>query len=248
MMYLVIDEGNTRIKIAVFNQRELIEIQLSDVDSFMEHYLLLCGKHKFEAAILSSVTDKTLEIYNELPIAQKFNLDSTTPLPFKNLYQTPETLGVDRLALVMAAYVKYRGKNTLIIDAGTCITYDFLNDAGEYLGGAISSGVQMRLDAMSHFTQKLPKLKLEDSGVSLIGQTTKHAMQSGVFNGTVFEMNGVIQTYEQNFDKVNTILTGGDANFLCKPLKNSIFVNPNFLLEGLNEVLIYQLKHETKFK
>ena len=206
-MYLVIDEGNTRIKMAVFNQTALVEVRLTNIDSFCADYSLLCHKYKFEASILSSVTDRTIQLYNELSIEHKYSLDHTTPLPFKNLYKTPQTLGVDRLALTTGAYIKHKGENTLVIDAGTCITYDFLNSDGEYLGGAISPGIQMRFKAMSHFTQKLPELKLNEGIINVTGQSTEEAMQSGVFNGMVFEINGVIQTYEQNFKKVNIILT-----------------------------------------
>ncbi len=247
-MNLIIDEGNTRIKLAIFDQDQLVDLELTDVGSFKKDIDFLIRKHPIKSAVLSSVTDEILDFFDELVLFNKVLLSNKTSLPFKNLYKTPDTLGVDRLALATAAYQKYKKQNVLVIDAGTCITYDFINNKGEYLGGAISPGLQMRFNGMSHFTQKLPQLTLNKSFFKLIGESTEASMMSGVFNGIVFEIEGTIKSYQHKFKNVNVILTGGDANFLCKPLKNSIFVNPNFLLEGLNEVLTYQLKHETKFK
>ncbi|WP_010135291.1 type III pantothenate kinase [Ochrovirga pacifica] len=247
-MHLIIDEGNTRIKLAIFYKKKLQEIVQTTSELCEIRLNELLERYTINGAILSSVTDQTLTVFNKLPIAQKVILTSETPVPFTNAYKTPKTLGVDRIALVMAACQQYSQNNTLVIDAGTCVTYDFIDKDAIYMGGAIAPGLQMRFSAMHQYTQKLPALDVPKEKVSFIGQSTKECLESGVVNGMVFEMEGAIQQYQQQFGKVNVILTGGDANFLCKQLKNSIFVNQNFLLEGLNEVLTYQNKDEAKFK
>ncbi|NJB82261.1 type III pantothenate kinase [Wenyingzhuangia aestuarii] len=247
-MNLIIDEGNTRIKLAVFDGNKMLDLEQVNFDSCEKVIQELITKYAFKGAIVSSVTDKILEIFNSLPIKNKIILSHTTPIPFKNLYKTPKTLGVDRIALTTGAYIKYPNQNCLVIDAGTCITYDFINENGCYLGGAISPGIEMKFKSMHLFTQKLPQLSVKEEFVSLEGETTEASMYSGVLNGTMFEIAGMINSYEQKYGIVNIILTGGDAKFLCKQLKNSIFVNPNFLLEGLNEVLTYQSTDEAKKK
>lgn len=240
-MNLVIDEGNSRIKLAVFCESQLVDYKVSNVSLFEKEIYLLLNKHNIESAIISSVTDKVLKIFLLLALENKIVLDKKVPLPFKNLYKTPNTLGVDRLALATAAFNKFNHKNTLVIDAGTCITYDFINDEGEYLGGGISPGIQMRFNAMNHFTEKLPQISTWSTSINLVGDSTNNSMFSGVIYGTVFEVDGMIAEYTKKYRNINVILTGGDANFLFKKLKNSIFVNLNFLLEGLNDILTYQL-------
>jgi len=239
-MNLIIDEGNTRIKIAVFENGNMIDFKSVSFISCQEEINKYILKYKFNNAIVSSVTDKILDYFALLDIEFKYILSYKLPVPFKNLYKTPNTLGVDRIALIARAYIKYPNENCLVIDTGTCITYDFINNKGEYIGGAISPGIEMRFKSMHEFTQKLPQLSVKEEMACLEGTTTETSMYSGVVNGTVFEILGMINSYEQKYGVVNIILTGGNANLLCKQLKNSIFVNPNFLLEGLNEVLTYQ--------
>uniref|UniRef100_UPI0030D97038 type III pantothenate kinase n=1 Tax=uncultured Salegentibacter sp. TaxID=259320 RepID=UPI0030D97038 len=142
----------------------------------------------------------------------------------------------DRLALVAAGALKYQNKNLLVIDAGTCITFDFKNDKNEYLGGAISPGLQMRLKALHNFTAKLPLVKLEEN-ITLIGDSTKNSILSGVLNGVAAELDGIIDRYKADYKYLTIILTGGDSQILSKRVKNGIFANPNFLLEGLNYIL-----------
>ncbi|HSM63616.1 MAG TPA: type III pantothenate kinase, partial [Gillisia sp.] len=149
---------------------------------------------------------------------------------------TPKTLRNDRIAVRSAACKTYPTQNVLVIDAGTCITFDFKNAENRYLGGAISPGLQMRFQAMHTFTENLPLLEPEDE-VELIGNTTVKSMQSGVVTGIIAEIEGVISRYSSQFEDLKIILTGGDSQFLCKRLKNSIFANSNFLLEGLNYIL-----------
>lgn len=239
-MNLIIDEGNTFVKIAVFDRSKMIDFKKVSGISCQEEIDKWIVKYKFKNAIVSSVTGKTLNLFRELDIEFKHLLSYKLPVPFKNLYKTPKTLGVDRIALMAGAYAKYPSKNCLVIDAGTCITYDFIDCKGNYRGGAISPGIEMRFKSMCVFTEKLPQLSLKEEIVCLEGLTTESSMYSGVVNGTVFEIQGMINSYEQKYGNVNIILTGGNANLLCKQLKNGIFVNRNFLLEGLNEVLTYQ--------
>ena len=165
-------------------------------------------------------------------------LNSETKLPFKNLYKTPKTLGVDRIALVCASVEQFPDKNVLIIDAGTCITYDFINTKNEYLGGAISPGIRLRYQSLHNLTANLPLLETEMPENS-IGNSTASSIHSGVVFGILKEIDGVIEDYQEKYSDLTVILTGGDAYFLSKQLKNSIFANSNFLLEGLNFILEY---------
>ena len=162
----------------------------------------------------------------------------STKIPFKNSYATPKTLGMDRVALATAAFYQNSGANTLVIDAGTCITYDMMNDYGEYLGGAISPGLRMRYSALHEYTAKLTLLEPQDI-LDIIGNSTNASIHSGVLNGICREIDGVIGQYQSRFEDLTVILTGGDAQILSKRLKNTIFANSNFLLEGLNYLLEY---------
>ena len=167
-------------------------------------------------------------------------LSSATNVPFVNLYKTPTTLGVDRIALVVGAVNEFPKKNTLIIDAGTCITFDFVNSKSEYLGGAISPGIKMRFDSLNHFTANLPLLEKEEVN-DFIGKNTKESINAGVVNGVIQEIDGVINQYKKKYLDLTVVLTGGDTNFLAKQLKSSIFANQNFLLQGLNTILIFNI-------
>ena len=156
--------------------------------------------------------------------------------PFVNLYETPSTLGVDRLALVSAAAAQYPNKNVLIIDSGSCITYDFLDHKNCYLGGAISPGLEMRYKALNNFTAKLPFLDMK-TPKSLTGNTTNSSIHAGVVRGTLFEIEGFIASYRKEYEDLTIILTGGNAHFLRDSLKSGIFANSNFLMEGLHYLL-----------
>ena len=189
-------------------------------------YALLCNPHKKDY----------IQKLQKIPFF--IVLDSSTKVPFKNLYSSPTTLGIDRIALAAAAVSLYPQKNTLIIDAGTCITYDFVNLKSEYLGGAISPGIDIRYQSLHHYTSKLPKL-IKSEAHNLIGTSTSEAIHSGVINGVIHEIEGVIRQYELDFHDLTIVLTGGDTKFLFKQLKNSIFANQNFLLHGLNKILTF---------
>jgi type III pantothenate kinase len=240
-MNLIVDIGNTRIKIAVFNGDELIYNEVITKDIFVETALKLVKNFNCKNAIISSVGIlKKNEIEQIKSKIQVIELNSTTKIPFINKYATPKTLGVDRIALVAAAVSKYKNQNTLIIDAGTCITFDFVTNEKIFLGGAISPGIEMRYKALNKFTKKLPLLKPKES-IDLIGTSTETCIHSGVVNGVISEIDSVITKYRKKNKDLTVVLTGGDVNFLSNKLKNGIFANPIFLLEGLNSILTYNL-------
>jgi type III pantothenate kinase len=157
------------------------------------------------------------------------------------LYKTKNTLGHDRIALVSAAAIDFPDQNTLIIDTGTCITYDFKNSENEYLGGGISPGIQMRFKSLNSQTSKLP-LSTINLDYKLIGDDTNSSINSGVVHGVISEINGIINQYQERFKNIKIILTGGDSNFLLKKIKNTIFADQNFLLKGLNYLLEDNIK------
>ena len=238
-MNLIVDAGNTRVKLAVFEKDTLVEVIFIDVNELLSEIKKILKKYKITAGILSNVgfiaEYKMQKLQN---LVNLLVLSSFTNVPFNNLYETVETLGVDRIALVAAAVKKYAKRNILIIDAGTCITFDFVNDQSEYLGGAISPGIEMRYKALHDFTSKLPLLE-KKIAQNFIGMNTNESINSGVVNGVINELEGVISEYKNKYSDLTVVLTGGDTNFLAKQLKSSIFANQNFLLEGLNEILIF---------
>lgn len=239
-MNLVIDIGNTSVKAGVFGGEKLVVHKTFQLEDFQEVIISLFLEYKkLERAIVSSVgrLPKKDLIFLKKKI-KTLILDHKTTIPFKNLYSTPKTLGVDRIALIAAAVFQNKGQNVLIIDAGTCITYDFKNKNEEYLGGAISPGIHLRYLSLHQYTAKLPKLSLAATD-QLTGDSTVSAMHSGVVHGVIYEINGVIEEYCNIYGDLTVILTGGDAHFLSKRLKNSIFATSNFLLEGLNYILAF---------
>ncbi|TYP97881.1 type III pantothenate kinase [Tenacibaculum adriaticum] len=238
-MNLIIDVGNTRVKAAVFEKDSLIELFVFEKSKIVSEIKKIISNHKISSAIISSVAKlsdfKLQKLHQILDLVE---LSHQTKVPFKNKYATPKTLGVDRIALASAGVRKYPNKNILIIDAGTCVTFDFVNKKGEYLGGAISPGIKMRYNALHNYTAKLPLLEAS-TPESYIGNNTNNSIHSGVVNGICNEIDGVINQYKEEFGDLTVVLTGGDTNFLAKQLKNGIFANPNFVLEGLHTILIY---------
>lgn len=232
-MHLVIDIGNTLIKIGLFEKDNLhIHATFSHLE--FEHEMLFLKKnYNISNVILSSVGKLSVEqLEKVLTLFECHILSFQSQLPFINKYQTPQTLGVDRIALAASAVEKFPNTNVLVIDAGTCITYDFVSETREYLGGAIAPGIQSRYKALHDYTAKLPLLEKEIPE-NFIGNNTNTSIHSGVVNGTAREIDGIIDQYSTYYEKLTVVLTGGDAEFLAKQLKNSIFVRPFFLLEGL---------------
>ncbi len=238
-MNLIIDVGNTRVKLALFQDTTLVQSVISSYKTVEKNILSWLKKNEISNVIISSVGNSNV-IYNELFSTKNvISLDHNTNIPFINKYKSPKTLGVDRIALVSAAATQFAKENVLIIDAGTCITYDILTKKNDYLGGAISPGINIRYKSLNDYTANLPLLEINK--FSLTGKTTNESIQSGVLNGVVQEIDGVINQYLKKYPNLTVVLTGGDANFLAKKLKSSIFANPNFLLEGLNSILIHNL-------
>ena len=237
-MNLIIDVGNTLAKLAVFKNLEIVHKKEVEVNNLLEAVKDIQEKYKLiNRAIISSVgkLDESVVEYINIQF-HLLLLNAQTKLPFKNLYKTPKTLGVDRIALVSASIQQYSNKNVLIIDAGTCITYDFINNKNEYLGGAISLGIRMRYESLNNLTANLPLLKTKHPN-DIVGNTTASSIHSGIIIGILKEIDGAINDYQQKYSDLTVILTGGDANFLSKQLKSSIFAHSNFLLEGLNFIL-----------
>ncbi|KAB8154363.1 type III pantothenate kinase [Kordia sp. TARA_039_SRF] len=240
-MNLIVDAGNTYVKVAVFQKDNMLfcesfkkEVFQKKIEKILQEYATI------DRMITSSVTtlsDDTKQFLQNLRI-QVHTLTHQTKVPFQNTYATPETLGVDRIALVVAAVTQYPKQNVLVIDAGTCITYDFKTDKEVYLGGGISPGIQLRYKTLNLLTANLPLLapKMPEN---YIGNSTENAIHSGVSVGVITEIDGIIDRYKEQFEHLTVILTGGDTNFLAKRLKNTIFANSKFLLQGLNNVLEY---------
>ena len=239
-MNLVIDIGNSFTKYAIFDNRQLVYFDTSESAIFVTQIKQLFEAYpKIQRAVISAVGPLQNKEKEIMALFCKVHvLSHASKVPFKNSYASPSTLGMDRIALATSAFYQYPRKNVLVIDMGTCVTYDFVNDAGEYRGGAISPGLNMRYKAMHLQTDKLPLLQPEEL-LDFVGNSTASSMHSGVINGLTLELDGVISQYHARFHDLTVILTGGDSQFFVKRLKNSIFANSKFLVEGLNYLLEY---------
>jgi len=230
-MNLCIDIGNTRTKLSIFDENRLIK-QFTPGEDSWENYPV-------SKAILSITGKKDVHLLNRLDEKNipYIILSSKLDLPFKVRYASPDSLGPDRIALVAGALQQAEG-NLLIIDAGTCITYDFVNERREYLGGGISPGLRIRYQALHNYTSKLPLLQPPGETPELTGNDTVSSIHSGVFLGTIKEIEGMAGEYRSRFPDVKIILTGGDAPRLANSLKISIFAHIKFLQAyGLNDIL-----------
>jgi type III pantothenate kinase len=242
-MNLIIDIGNTFVKIFVFETNKIIHFQQNRTNEKIRNPEYFYEIQGIRHAIVSSVSEISEEISN---ILKKINgnviiLDQNTPIPIKNLYKTPETLGKDRLAGIVGAYNIYKQQNVLAIDAGTAIKFDLINKHAEYIGGNISPGLDMRFRALNYFTKKLPLLQKKDSN-PLLGTSTEEAIVAGVQNGLVFEIEAYIDKLKADFENLKIILTGGDTFFFAHQLKNTIFAEPNLVAIGLNYILQYNVE------
>jgi type III pantothenate kinase len=241
---IIIDLGNTLFKVAVFDNDSMVSLEIFKSGSFSELTTYLKTFPSGNYCILSSVIavplalKKLLQDYFTL-----FLLDAGTPLPIKNLYKTPDTLGKDRVAAAVAAWNTHPDNDILVIDAGTAITIDLVNKHGEFTGGAISPGLDMRFKALHNFTGQLPLVKKQNIGY-LAGQTTEESIRSGVINGIVAEIDGIIDKYKELYPGLIIIFGGGDSNFLLKRLKNSIFALPNPVLNGLHLILKHNIENK----
>lgn len=226
------DFGNTRLKAAVFIDENFTE-EIILPDDKTANIEKLLEQHQPQNTILSSVINHNEDIENLLTQKTTFHkLSHFTKTNFTTPVGKPETIGADRLALSSAAVRFYPGKNNLVISLGSCITYNFINQYNQFLGGSISPGMDMRFKAMQLFTAKLPEVK-KDWNFPLIGYDTKTNMQSGVIAGMCFEIDGFINAYAVKYGNFNAVLTGGDTSYFAGQLKNKIFADPYFLFKGL---------------
>lgn len=235
-MNLIIDQGNTLTKLAVFDQGNLVNRIV--LEAFNSQVILeLLHNYPIRAAIVSDVRG-TGEPFTQLlsPHAYCLCLKADTPLPLKLDYDTPQTLGSDRIAASLGAWSHFPGQDILVIQAGTCLTYDLVTSDFTYRGGAIAPGLEMRFKALHTFTAKLPLLNKKDI-YFLNGKNTRDSILSGVINGSVAELDGIIERYQQNHPNLKVVMTGGDTFFFDKKLKNRIFAIDNLVLTGLNLIL-----------
>ncbi|TAF46619.1 MAG: type III pantothenate kinase [Sphingobacteriales bacterium] len=245
MNNLVIDIGNTFTKIAVFNGDSMINFAKAE-DINAPDYNAICQKYNIDKIIVSSVTDKTTQKLSALAKKKEILFfNSLTTSPIHNHYQSPKTLGNDRMAAVVGAKKLFPENPVLVIDAGTCITYDYADAQSNYYGGSISLGLNMRLIALHKQTKKLPLVTFDNNFDAMYGANTTQSILSGVINGTIAEVTQFINHYFRLYADVKIILCGGDAAFFDTRLKNSIFAHqiicePHLVLIGLNKLLNYQ--------
>ena len=231
---VAIDVGNTFFKIGVFEKGKLKGI----VKRVKEEEITgLLEKLKPNKVIISNVGKEKTALANFLKARYELViLNYKTKIPIINLYKTPKDLGADRLAAVIGANYLYPKNGSLVIDMGTCITYDFITQKKEYLGGSISPGVQMRFRALHQFTANLPQIT-SIKKTTLTGTTTTSSIMSGVINGVISEIEGIISKYKQKTRLFNVILCGGDAKNFESLINHRIFVLQNLVLYGLNTIL-----------
>jgi len=238
-MNLVIDSGNTRFKVGIFVGDLLIQKEFFTQPQELKKFLT---ENFFENILVSSVNYNAIEILSWSTCSgKKIILTADLQLPIKLAYSTPQTLGVDRIAAACGAQHQFPKQDCLVIDAGTCINYEFLDRDENYRGGGISPGIAMRFEAMHTFTSKLPLVKSIPEA-NLIGDSTETCMQSGVLNGVIAEVNGIIDQYKLMYPDIRVILCGGDHSFFENRLKHPIFVAPDLVFNGLNRILLYHVE------
>jgi type III pantothenate kinase len=241
-MNLCIDQGNSSTKVAVFNQNELVEQFNYEVFTMGDLYTL---QKKFDLSdcILSNVSSDNVDLDRRLENTFRtfIQLTYNTSIPIVNLYKTPETLGKDRLAAVIGAAFLKPETDILVIDAGTAITYDFIDSEKNYRGGNIAPGLNLRLRSLHEFTQKLPLVQAQTQS-PFLGVDTNSAILSGAIYGIVFEIDGYINTLKIKYPKLSTFLTGGSTFYFDNKLKSAIFVEQNLVLIGLNRILQYNVQ------
>lgn len=243
-MNLIVDIGNTRVKAAVFENSELKEFFVfGNTQELLQSSLF--STYKILNCIVGTVVNgldafiKVLETKTNVLL-----FTSETPTPLKNLYKTAHSLGSDRLAGAVGGNTLFPDKNVLVIDAGTCIKYNFVTSQNEYIGGAISEGLKMRFKAIHTFTSRLPLLDIDENSDVFIGTTSHESIISGVQNGAIAEVQGFIETYRKQYPDLNVVITGGDVNFFEKRLKKPIFADSFLILKGLNRILEYNINRK----
>lgn len=244
LMLLVIDVGNTRIKASVFESDRLVMHDVVEASGLSEALTVWLHNYpEIDALVTASVGNPALEELFSGSGKRWFRFDPHSKYPLQNNYATPQTVGIDRLILASGSVLSYPGKNRLVIDAGTCITYDFTDENNVYHGGAISPGLRLRYKSLNDYTARLPLLNTS-MPLDFIGNSTSESIHSGVVLGAAGEIDSFIDSYRERYPNFIIILTGGDALFLAKRLKNTIFANPNFLLESLNQTYQFVLNDQ----
>jgi len=237
---LCFDFGNTRLKCALFSAGELQQVIVLEDDSEQRMQELL-DQYKPSHSILSSVIDHNLGSEQLLRARTLFHkLDQHSRLPITTPVGKPETIGADRLALVVAAVDLFPEKNNLVIGLGSAITYNFINKYSQFLGGGISPGMEMRFKSLEVFTAKLPLVKA-DWNFPLVGYDTRTNILSGVIIGMAKEIDGMIEAYEEKYENINVLVSGGDAQYFNHYLKRKIFADPDLIFKGLYAICQYNL-------
>ena len=235
-MNLIIDIGNTAVKVYLFKNNEIFKKEVLNENNLI-HSLKSFPINDISNIICSSVTKSYKDQLSE--IFKKSNYydfsDNKLKLPFKNNYET-KTLGQDRIGLISSAVMKFKDQNSLVIDIGTCITYDFIDSKNIYYGGAISPGIRMRYSSFNDYTSNLPLVKFQDVNKT-IGTNTEESLHIGINNGIVGEINQYINNLKKSYSEFNVIITGGDSMFLLNKIKNAIFADQDFLAFGLNYII-----------
>ena len=239
-MNLAVDLGNTTAKYYLFHRGKLLKVQ--SFTGLKVSDLRKIFRNPVQNSILCSVIEEDQEIKNYLKKSSKlFVLSPSIRLPIAIKYKTPKTLGKDRIAAAVGAAKLYPRQNVLVIDAGTCIKYDFVNGKGEYFGGSISPGLKMRFNALHDYTSKLPLINPK-AFKKLIGQTTEESILTGVQQGMINEMNGFVQLYATKYKNLKIVLTGGDSQHFRRLVNFDLFSQPYLTGIGLNEILEYNLR------
>ena len=228
-MNLTVDIGNTSIKVAIFNSNELVLVKKNVT---RQEVMGLIKTHRVSKCIISKVGKSS---FDDLGI-ETLVLTHNTKLPIGLNYKTADTLGVDRIATICAASDLYPNTAALVIDIGSCITFDYLSEEKEFIGGVISPGPKLRAQAMHNFTASLP-LVSEIEATDLVGKTTEECMKSGIYNGVLFEIKGFIDSFLEKSPEGKILLTGGYAKTFESSIKQSIFADSNLVLKGLNRIL-----------
>lgn len=233
-MDLILDIGNTHSKAAFFLNDGIHKKFVFDKNE--DGMFDALSDYKPDRMLMSSSNGSLPQLPEFLKEVKTIVFNHTTPVPVQNLYESPETLGRDRLAAAVGSAWLYPGKPVLSIDCGTCVTYDFVNRQNQYLGGSISPGMRMRYKALNQFTGSLPNIAPDDH-FSLPGKTTEESIRSGVQQGMIYEMEGQIEFYRRQYPDSIVIITGGDARYFVNRLKYEIFANQNLVLLGLHQIL-----------
>lgn len=238
MRNLIIDIGNTRAKMGVYEGSRLVgSVMALAHDELAEAAMRLCGELGIRQGMYASVAaddDVTVRPLMDSGVEMK-ELTAKCELPFEICYGTPGTLGADRIAAVAGAISEMGRREMMIVDAGTAITYEYIDKEGRYAGGAISPGTEMRYKALKTFTGRLPKASDEDYR-GMVGKTTLECMASGVKEGVMYEIEGRIREFRNGDDKKVVLLTGGDNKYLLERVKSNIFARPNLVLDGIASI------------